>query len=134
MSRRVRQGFTLLEALVALVLVGTVVAGSLRVVGATLRGAAQVTSHAHAVALADARLSELTLLPAESLGHYARPREGTDAAPFQQYRWQARLVRDRASPGLVRATVRVSWREGEYALATDLFRRDLLPGARWRAR
>lgn len=134
MSCSVRRGFTLLEALVALVLVGTVVAGTLGVVGATLRGASLVATHARAVALADARLSALTLVPADSLSYYARPREGAFAPPFEGYRWRARLMRVRSNPALLRASVAVTWRDGEYTLATELFRRELLPGARWRPR
>lgn len=134
MSGRGRHGFTLLEALVALVLVATVVAGTLSVVGATLRGASLAAGHARAVALADARMSALTLVPADSFAYYARPREGGFPPPFEQYRWRARLVRDRSSPALLRATVVVGWREGEYALATEVLRRELLPGARWRPR
>lgn len=134
MSGSVRRGFTLLEALVALVLVGTVVAGTLSLVGATLRGASMVAAHARAVTLADARMSALTLVPAESIPYYRRLREGAFAPPFEDYRWRARLVRGRVSPALLRATVAVTWHDGEYALATELFRRELLPGARWRPR
>lgn len=134
MSGNVRHGFTLLESLVALVLVGTVVAGTLSVIGATLRGASLVTTHARAVALADARMSALTLVPSDSIGYYARPREGTFAPPFETYSWRARLVPDRSSPALLRATVAVRWGDGEYTLATELFRRELIPGVRWRAR
>lgn len=134
MSGDVRRGFTLLEALVALVLVATVVAAALGSFGTSLRGAALVNAHAHAVALADVRMSELTLVPAESLAYYAQAREGIFAPPFERYRWRARLARAPRSPALLRATVVVSWRDGQYPLATEIFRRELQSSARWRAR
>ncbi|HVE79172.1 MAG TPA: prepilin-type N-terminal cleavage/methylation domain-containing protein [Gemmatimonadaceae bacterium] len=133
-STRVRRGFTLLEALVALVIVGTAVAAALAAFSAAMRVGSQVGGHAQAVALADARLSELSILSADSVRYYARPREGSFPAPFDAYRWTARLQPRRESPALLRAQVVVSWRQGEYALATEFFRVDRLPGARWRAR
>lgn len=134
MSVPVRRGFTLLEALVALVIVGTAVAAALSAFGATLRVGSRVGGHAHAVALADARLSELSTLSADSIRHYAQPRQESFPAPFDAYRWTARLQSRTGSPALLRAQVVVSWPQGEYALATELFRPDRLPGARWRAR
>lgn len=135
MSRRVRGGFTLLEALVALVIVGTVVTAAMTALGGTLRVASQVDGHATAVALADARLNELSLLPIDSLAYYAQPREGSYAAPLSSYHWRARLEQKQASTrSLLRATVTVSWPNGEYALATDFFRPDRLLDAKWRFR
>lgn len=135
MSRRVRRGFTLLEALVALVIVGTVVTAAMAALGGSLRVASQVEGHATAVALADARLSELSLLPTDSLAYYAQPREGRYAAPLARYAWRARLEQKQASTrALLHATVTVSWASGEYTLATDFFRPDRLLDAQWRFR
>ena len=131
---RVRLGFTLLEALVALVLVAGVVVATLAAVGGSMRSASAVGAHARAVTLADLRMNELVLAAADSISYYARPRAGSFAAPFDGYRWQARLVRRRWSPGLIGARVVVSWQGGEYGLETEVFRNELLPGARWRAR
>ena len=130
----VRRGFTLLEVLVALVLVAGGVVATIGTVSASLRGASLARAHARGVALANARMNELVLAVDDSLAYYARPRAGAFVAPFEAYRWRARLARRPLSPGLVVATVAVTWTSGEYRLETELFRRDLLPTARWRPR
>jgi type II secretion system protein I len=129
-----RRGFTLLEALVALVIVGMAVAGSLEAFGASMRVGSLASEHAQAVALADARLSELSILPTDSIPYYARPREGAFAPPLAGYRWTARMQPRAGAPALVGATVVVSWPRGRYELATDFFRPDRLPDAKWRGR
>lgn len=129
-----RRGFTLMEALVALVILATAVSSALGVFGSGLRVAASVRAHTNAVRLAEARLSELTLVPADSLPYYARPREGAFAPPFDPFAWRAQITPVRGTEGLLHATVLVQWKDGDYRLATELFRRDLVTGVRWRAR
>jgi prepilin-type N-terminal cleavage/methylation domain-containing protein len=127
-----RQGFTLLEALVALMILATAVTAALGAFGGGLRTAGSVHAHANAVRLAEARLSELALLPSDSLVYYADDRLGRFAAPLNGFGWRARVTRVAGTEGLLRAVVTVTWIDGEYRLATEYFRRDLVAGVQWR--
>jgi prepilin-type N-terminal cleavage/methylation domain-containing protein len=133
-SAAARTGFTLLEALVALVILGTAVSGALGAFGGGLRVAASVHAHANGTRLAESRLNELALLPSDSLVYYADAREGRFAAPMDGFGWRARVTRVSGTEGLLRAVVVVSWNGGEYRLATEYFRRDLVSGIRFRPR
>jgi hypothetical protein len=119
---------------VALVILGTAVSGALGAFGGGLRAAAAVHSHASGVRLAESRLSELALLPSDSLAYYAEEggREGRFAAPMDGFGWSARVTRVSGAEGLLRAVVVVNWNGGNYQLATEYFRRDLVSGVHWR--
>lgn len=130
-SAGARDGFTLLEALVALVILATAVSSALGAFGGGLRTAAAVHAHAGAVRLAESRLSELALLPSDSLVYYADSREGRFPAPMEGFGWRARVTRVSDTEGLLRAVVTVTWSGGEYRLTTEYFRRDLVAGARF---
>jgi prepilin-type N-terminal cleavage/methylation domain-containing protein len=127
-----RRGFTLLEALVALMILATAVTAALAAFGAGLRTAGSVHAHANGVRLAESRLSELALLPSDSLVHYADDRTGRFGAPMDGFGWRARVTRVLGTEGLLRAVVTVTWTGGEYRLATEYFRRDLVAGVQWR--
>ena len=129
-----RCGFTLLETLAALTIVGIALVVLTGAFGEGLRAQAQVGRHVEAVALAEARMSELAALPSDSLPRSALERRGAFQPPFERYQWHARLERDARRPRLVRATVTVRWGRGEYVLASELYRRELAPelGA-WRS-
>ncbi|HEX7049242.1 MAG TPA: hypothetical protein VF188_03435 [Longimicrobiales bacterium] len=123
------RGFALLEALVALLLLGTVIAASLGAFAGGLRAEAGLDRHLTAVALAEHRLTELSLLPRDSLAAYGTIRAATFAAPFDDFRWSA-LVRpapDHAD--LYRAAVRITWNDGAFSLETMFYRPDPLPAA-----
>lgn len=128
-----RSGFTLLEALVALVILGTAVSAALGAFGGGLRAAAAVHAHANGVRLAESRLNELALLPSDSLVYYADQREGRFAAPMEGFGWRARVTRVSGTEGLLRAVVVVAWNGGDYRLTTEYFRRDLVSGVNFRA-
>jgi prepilin-type N-terminal cleavage/methylation domain-containing protein len=127
-----RRGFTLLEALVALMILATAVTAALAAFGAGLRTAAGVHAHAIGVRLAEARVSELALLPTDSLTYYAEGREGRFGEPLGAFAWQARVTRVSETEGLLRTVVVVTWSGGDYRLSTEYFRRDLVTGIRWR--
>ena len=128
-----RAGFTLLEALVALVILGTAVSSALGAFGGGLRAAAAVHAHANGVRLAESRLNELALLPTDSLVYYADEREGRFPAPVEGFGWRARVTRVIGTEGLLRAAVVVTWNGGDYRLTTEYFRRDLVSGFNFRA-
>lgn len=132
-SAAARSGFTLLEALVALMILATAVTAALGAFGGGLRAAGAVHAHANGTRLAEARLSELALVPSDSLVYYADEREGRFGAPLEGYAWHARISRVAGTEGLLRAAVTVTWTGGEYRLTTEYFRRDLVAGAQWRS-
>ena len=116
-------GFTLVEALVALAIVGVALVATIDAFGAGLRSHAAVDRHLAAVALADARLDAIAATPYDSLDRRMGDAAGDFAAPFLGYHWQSRTWRDAASPALVHAVVRVRWATGgDYAVATVLYR------------
>jgi prepilin-type N-terminal cleavage/methylation domain-containing protein len=124
---RARGGFTLLEALVALVILGVALTPLLGAVTDGLRKQGRLGEAGEAVALAEARMAELAIVPADSIAAYVRPRTGWFPAPFGGYRWRALLRPDPESPALVRGAVLVEWKGGSYSLETIFHRPDLLP-------
>src|SRR5690606_14604623 len=113
-ERRRAGGFSLLEALVALLLLGLVALTCLRVFGVALRGQGRTREHLEAVALAERRMAELALLPPDSIAAYdGEPRGDVFPSPFERYRWRALLRRVDGAPALVQAAVLVEWPRGE---------------------
>lgn len=120
MSREGEGGFTLIEALVALVVLGLVVvtmaaasSQALRVEGATL-------DHRRAAALADAKMSEIAALPPAGLRTYAEGLAGRFGEGNERFAWSARVTEVPESPHLFRAVLRVAWDGGSMEVATVL--------------
>lgn len=122
MSGTGERGFTLIETIVALTIVGLTAVALAESFAGGLRGQAAVAHNLEAVALAEAKLYELALLPTDSLARYDRSPGVPFPAPFGDYRWSARArpVADR--PGLIGLAVLVVWPRGEYSLETVLYR------------
>lgn len=133
MSRRggAERGFTLVEALVSLAILGMAVVTALEVTARTLGTQASAERHLEAVALADAKLNELALLPSDSLALYADVRSGEVELESRDYRWRAIVRRDANDAALWAAAVRIEWSGGAFDLETVLYRR---PGVRERLR
>jgi prepilin-type N-terminal cleavage/methylation domain-containing protein len=120
---RARRGFTLLEAAVAMTIVGLVGAGALGAVAADLRAGARAQRLLPAAAFAQERMAILDLadphalrmLP-DSLAH------GTLPKPFEDYSWRATVKEVRGEPTLVELAVQVEWPEGSYALSERRYR------------
>jgi hypothetical protein len=124
---RNRDGFTVLEAVMALLILGLALTPLLGAVHADVREQGTLRGDLEAVSLAESRMSELAIVPRESIGAYVRPRRGAFPAPFGGYSWEALLRPEPASPALVRGAVLVRWKGGEYSLETVFHRPDLLP-------
>lgn len=124
-----QDGFTLLEALVALLVVGLAVAGSLQAVSRALGSQAQATRHAEAAALAESRLNEVSLMDVDSLRELDGARRRTRTLAGRRYR-QRSWARPLEEENLWRVTTRVEWNDGRVELETVFFRP---PGqaARW---
>lgn len=120
---RRRSGVTVLEAMIALAIIGLAVVSALSSFGAQLRGAARAREALPAVALAEDRLAAIALLDPvlvrtlpDSLAR------GTVAAPLDAYRWTAETRALTAEPDLVEARVVVRWADGRYDLAARFHR------------
>ena len=114
-----RRGFTLLEAVAALVVIGISSAAALGAAASEMRAATRVRHALTAESLAEQRLAVLRLLPREQLlslpDSLAR---GVFPVPLNEYQW-------RATSGLVRGTqdlfvlrLAVEWSGGAHVLAT----------------
>lgn len=115
-------GFTLLEAVVALVVVGVGSGGAVAAVSHGLEIQAEVGRQAEALALAEARLLEVETLPRDSL-----PSEGvgsSEASVELAGRSYARgtTVRRIGETDLWRVTVASGWEDGRVRLTTVLHR------------
>lgn len=119
MSSRVRQGFVLLEAVVALLIIGLATAGALELLSAHLRAASRQPALVTAAALAQDRMAAIRLLPPEELPRLADSlARGRFAAPLGDYSWRATAVRQRGE-NLFDIRVDVYWGGGRYTLATS---------------
>ena len=119
---RARSGFTVLEALIALVIIGFAVVTTAEALGGGLRAEGQVSRHLEAVALAESRMNELGALLRDSTAYYADGRDGVFAPPFESYRWRATIQPVPNVRSLIHANVSVTWERGSYALETLFYR------------
>lgn len=125
MTRRQRRpGFTLLEAAIALLVLGLAAVGAFAGLGAARRaetGAAQVGP---AVALAEERLAALVLAaPRELRALPDSLRRGRFAAPYGEYAWSAEARPVTGERSLYDLAVTVTWPAGgRLAVRTRRFR------------
>ena len=117
------RGFTLLEAVAALAILGIAGVAALEAVGGELRAAERARSVVVASALAQDRLAAITLLLRgdlqslpDSLVHGAFP------SPFEDYEWAASVRPRFGERDLYDVTVEVFSRTTRYALTTRLYR------------
>ena len=117
----VRRGFLLLEAAVALLMIGLVAGGALELYAAETRAARREPALITATALAQDRLAAIRLLEARQLGHLPDSlARGRFSPPFETYRWRA-AVRRAGESDLYQLRVDIDWSEGTLALATQWF-------------
>src|SRR5690242_14853572 len=120
---RADAGFSLLEALVALTIVGTASVAALAAFGAELRADERTGRALVARALADDRLARLRLASPRELDPLADSlRAGRFAEPFGAYRWEAAGRAVRGREGLYELSVGVRWDGGDYTETTRLYR------------
>jgi type II secretory pathway pseudopilin PulG len=116
-------GFSLLEAVVALTIVGLAATSSLAGVAAGLRTLERVRGGLVAHALAEERLARIALLTRSELDPLPDSlRSGRFAAPFQAFGWTADARGTRELPDVFEVSVRLEWQNRFYELSTKLFR------------
>ena len=127
MLMRARSGFSLLEAVVALAIVGVTAVGALAAVGAELRAADDARTALEAEALAVHRMKTIEMLTAEQLQRVPDSlARGKFEPPFERYRWTVATEPVMGEEGLTEVTVEVEWKTGSFPLRTRLFRRPTL--------
>ena len=121
--RRRRRGFTVLEATVALAIIGLTAVGVLSAFGADLRGAERARDVLAASSLAQSQLARLELSSARELA--ALPdslARGTFVAPLNRYRWTATSAVVLGEPDLYDIGVAVEWADGRMVIRSRRFR------------
>ena len=129
MSSSARPGFSLLEAVVAMAIVGVTAVAALGAAGAEIRAATHARHSLEAQALAVYRMSSIELLRAEDLTRLPDSlAKGVFDPPFDTYKWEAETEGALGEPGLSQVVVDVEWSSGSYTLRTLLYRRPTTRG------
>ena len=124
MSMRARAGFSLLEAVVALAIVGVTAVAALGSVGAEIRAAEDARIALEAEALAVQQLALIEILTGEDLQRLPDSlARGRFDPPFERYRWTASTTPVLGEEGLTAVQVDVEWSSGSFPLRTLLYRR-----------
>lgn len=118
-----RDAFTLMEVVVAVIIVGMTSVATLSAFATELRTAETSRLALEAASLAESRLAILEVTPPEELPVLPdSSRKGQFEPPFEQYEWTATVTRVVNETDLFDAMVRVTWPNGNYAIATRMYR------------
>jgi type II secretory pathway pseudopilin PulG len=114
---------TLLEAVVALAIIGLAGIAALATVGTELRGAARARQAIEAAALAEEQMARVGLLAGAELSSLPDSvRAGSFPGRLEEYRWTATSRSLPGEPDTYGVTVEVTWPDGgHYALETRWF-------------
>lgn len=113
-------GFTLLEVLVAVAILGLSVVGWLAAYGSEFRALSRAAEVSTATALAQERLETIEVMAPDRLPNLPDSlRGGTFPKPLDQYRWEAK-ARAVSGRSLAAVTVTVVWGNGSKAITTLL--------------
>ena len=124
MPTRSRSGISLLEAVVAVAIVGMTSISALEAVGSGMRTAEKARRAAEAEALATSRLDFMTLMTDREL--QALPdsvAKGTFPEPLEEYSWTTTSKADADQAGIYSVHVTITWPNGSYTVPTYLYRR-----------
>ena len=123
MSSHAERGFTILEAVIALAVVGLAGIGALEAVAGETRSVERAREAYTTSALAQDRLAALTLLAPADFGHPPDSlTRGTFPAPFDAYRWTASVQPVLGEKELYDVAVKVESDRSAYALETRVYR------------
>jgi len=128
---RRRSGFSLLEAVAAIAIVGLTAVSALEAVGGDMRAAEKAKRATEAEALATSRLDFMELLNDREL--QALPdtvEKGTFPAPLDGYTWHTTSTPVADQAGLYDVRVTIDWPTGSYGVRTYAYRRPPLVSRR----
>jgi prepilin-type N-terminal cleavage/methylation domain-containing protein len=119
-----RRGFSLLEAVAAVAVVGMTAVGALSAAGSELRTAARARRALEVEALATARLDFMSLLYDADLQSLPDSvAKGTFDKPLGEYSWTATSAAYSDQAGVYDVRVTIKWTDGEYTERTYMYRR-----------
>ena len=119
-----RPGFSLLEAVVALAIVGVTAVAGLGAAAAEARAAEDARTVLEAEALAVQQLALIETLTGEELQRLPDSlARGDFEEPFARYHFRATTTPVLGEEGLTRVDVEVEWNGGSFPIRTMLYRR-----------
>lgn len=132
MSPGSRDGFTLLEAVVALAVVSLAAVAALTALSADLRTAHRARQTAEVTALAERRMELVRMTPAGDLQMLPdSARYGQMPEPFAGYSWEVKVAEVPGERELYRASVHIRWAgDGHMVLSSLLSRSSPATAAR----
>lgn len=124
---RSRRGISLMEAVVAIAIVGMTAVGALEAVGGDMRTAERARRAEIVEALATSRLDFMTLMTDRELQSLPDSvAKGTFPEPLQEYSWTTTSEPYSDQPGVYTVHVTVHWASGTYTIPTYLYRRPIV--------
>ncbi|HEY2844052.1 MAG TPA: type II secretion system protein [Bryobacteraceae bacterium] len=136
MKRQQQRGFTLLEALVATMIMGIAVAGILDALAASSRNVSRLTQSDRAVLLARTKMDELLVSDSLPRNQFVEGVFSAAEAGAVSAGWRARVTPIEAAPGAVdfnwvidRVELEIWWYDGgtRRSFSLEGYRRSLLP-------
>jgi prepilin-type N-terminal cleavage/methylation domain-containing protein len=136
MRKRQQRGFTLLEALVATMIMGIAIAGIMDALAASARNVSRLTQADRAVVLARAKMDELLVNDALPRNAFVDGIFSSAEAGAINTGWRARVTPLEAAPGALdlnwvidRVELEIWWMDGATRRSFSLegYRRSLLP-------
>ncbi len=125
-----RSGFAVLEAVVALTIVGLATVGAVGAIASHGRAADRAVAALEADALADERLARLHLLGRDELTHLPDSLAEGDFGPaWPGYGWEASVRPDRGTSPLLHVRIVVTGPLREHVIETRFYRPRLPAGA-----
>ena len=113
-----RRGFTLVEALVSLVIAAIAFAALVRVASTSVLTKIKSEDYSTAVLLAEMKLSDVRLDGPSLYGE----EEGEFDEPYEDFRWRVTTIESEDMSGLYSVEVEITWpTRGEYTTKTFLY-------------
>ena len=116
-ARRRRSGISLLEAVVAIAIVGVTSVGALEAVGGDMRTAEKARRAAEVEALATSRLDFMDLLTDRELQDLPDSvQEGKVLEPLEEYTWKTTATPVADQAGFYDMRITIAWPTGSYTV------------------
>jgi prepilin-type N-terminal cleavage/methylation domain-containing protein len=117
-----QEGYTLLEVVAALVVIGIALAGALGAAAADLRASRRAADAVEAAALAEDLLARMELLSADELAALGVGMVNRFEAPMDRFQWRADVAAVNGEPGLIEVRVSVRGPEVSVEVSTRVAR------------